>query len=88
MKPFVSRNRILGIFFFGLLITTIGSIGLVIYPFSIGNQVIFVQASEPALDTEIVVYWNKTYSAPFVESAQSIIKHPTVGYVAAGWTNS
>ncbi|MHA1244919.1 MAG: hypothetical protein ACTSP7_10155, partial [Candidatus Heimdallarchaeota archaeon] len=88
MKPFVSRNRIFGIFFFGLLITTIGSIGLVIYPFSIGNQVIFVQASEPALDTEIIVYWNKTYSAPFVEEAQSIIKHPTVGYVVSGWTNS
>ncbi|MHA1440636.1 MAG: hypothetical protein ACTSPK_02070 [Candidatus Heimdallarchaeota archaeon] len=88
MKPFASRNRIFGIFFFGLLITTIGSIGLVIYPVSIGNQVIFVQASEPALDTEIIVYWNKTYSAPFVEEAHSIIKHPAVGYVVAGWTNS
>ncbi|MHA1307730.1 MAG: hypothetical protein ACTSO7_04410 [Candidatus Heimdallarchaeota archaeon] len=83
-----SSNRIFGIIFFVLLVTTIGSIGLVIYPVSIGNQVAYVQAAEPTLDSEIIVLWNETYSAPFVEGAQSIIKHPVYGYVIAGWTNS
>lgn len=86
MKALFIDNRINGMLLFGILIAIISSVSLVFLPSSIENQIIFVKGD--TLNTEIIVYWNETYIAPFVDEVQSIIKHPVNGYVIAGWTNS